>query len=50
MGLQPLDCRDLGSNPDGGMDVRLKFVACCVASGICDKMIIRSEEFYYVYV
>jgi len=25
-------------------------VACCAGSGICDELIIRSEEFYYMCV
>jgi hypothetical protein len=44
VGLWRLIAATAGSNPAEGMDVRL-FV-CCVSmgSGLCDKLIIRSEE------
>jgi hypothetical protein len=36
-----------GSNPAEGMHV---FVVCCVGGGLCDRLIIRSEESYRVCV
>jgi hypothetical protein len=33
-----------GLNPVEGMDIRLLCLLCCVGSGLCDKLITRSEE------
>jgi hypothetical protein len=40
----------VGSNPAENVVVRLVFVVCCVISGLCDKLITRSEESYRVCV
>jgi hypothetical protein len=38
------------SNPDEGRYVCLLVnVVCCVRSGLCDGLIIHSEEYYRVY-
>ena len=38
------------SNLDEGMGVRLSCLLCCVRSGLCDRLITRSEESYWVSV
>ena len=46
VGLWRLIAANAGSNPAEGMDVRL-FVCCVsVGSGLCDELIITSEESY----
>jgi len=41
----------VGSNPTQGMDVCVVSVVCCVLSGrgLCDGLIIRSEESYQLW-
>jgi hypothetical protein len=51
-GLSPADI--VGSNPTGSMDVFLLWVLCvvreyCVLSGLCDELIIRPEESYWLW-
>jgi hypothetical protein len=33
-----------------GVSESLVFVVCCVGSGLCDELIARAEEFYWVFV
>ena len=40
----------VGLNPAEGMDIHLVFTECCVGSGLCDELIIHSEESYQVFV
>jgi len=39
-----------GSNQAQGMDVHLSCLLCCVRSGLCDGLIILSEESHHLCV
>jgi hypothetical protein len=51
VGLKSLDCWDRGFESRGGHGSScLVLVMCCVGSGLCDELIIRSGESYQVCV